>query len=154
MLGRAFLPEEDQTPDSHPVAVISYKCWQRRFGGDPAIIGKTVQFNSRPFNVIGVAPKGFNGTEVAYEPEMFIPVMMASAIEPGSRWLDRRDSSNLFTVGRLKPGVSLARAKAELETITAQLAKDYRENVGRGIFLSKPGLFIPDIANSVFAFTA
>src|SRR2546423_1001248 len=51
-LGRAFLPEEDQTPDSHPVAVISHNCWQRRFGGDPAIIGKTVQFNSRPFTVI------------------------------------------------------------------------------------------------------
>ena len=152
-LGRAFLPEEDQTPDSHPVAVLSYNCWQRRFGGDPAIVGKTVQFNSRPFTVIGVAPKGFIGTEVAYDPEMFIPVMMATAIEPGSRWLERRDNSNLFTVGRLKPGVSEAQAKAELETITAQMAKDYPENVGRGIRLGKPGLFIPDIENSVFAFT-
>ena len=152
-LGRAFLPEEDQTPDSHPVAVLSYNCWQRRFGGDPAIVGKTLQFNSRPFTVIGVAPKAFIGTEVAYDPEMFIPVMMATAIEPGSRWLERRDNSNLFTVGRLKPGVSEDQAKAELETITAQMAKDYRENVGRGIRLGKPGLFIPDIENSVFAFT-
>jgi predicted permease len=152
-LGRAFLPEEDQTPDSHPVAVISYNCWQHRFGGDPAIVGKRVEFNSRPFAIIGVAPKGFIGTEVAYDPEMFIPVMMATAIEPGSRWLERRDNSNLFTVGRLKPGVSEARAKAELETITAQMAKDYPENVGRGIRLGKPGLFIPDIENSVFAFT-
>ncbi len=152
-LGRAFRPEEDATPDSHPVAVISYSCWQRRFGGNPGIVGKTVQFNSRPFTVIGVAPKGFIGTEVAYDPEMFIPVMMAGAIEPGSRWLDRRDSSNLFTVGRLKPGVTLAQAKAELETITAQLAKDHPENVGRGIRFGKPGLFIPDIENSVFAFT-
>jgi predicted permease len=153
MLGRAFLPEEDQTPDSHPVAVISYNCWQHRFGGDPSIVGKRVEFNSRPFAIIGVAPKGFLGTEVAYDPEMFIPVMMATAIEPGSRWLERRDNSNLFTVGRLKPGVSEARAKAELETITAQMAKDYPENVGRGIRLGKPGLFIPDIENSVFAFT-
>ena len=69
MLGRAFLPEEDQTPDSHPVAVVSHNCWQRRFGGDPAIVGKTVEFNSRPFTIIGVAPKGFIGTEVAYDPE-------------------------------------------------------------------------------------
>ena len=153
MLGRAFLPEEDQTPDSHPVAVISYNCWQHRFGGDPAIVGKRVEFNSRPFAIIGVAPKGFIGTEIAYDPEMFIPVMMATAIEPGSRWLERRDNSNLFTVGRLKPGVSEAQAKAELETITAQMAKDYPENVGRGIRLGKPGLFIPDIENSVFAFT-
>ena len=108
MLGRAFLPEEDQTPDSHPVAVISYNCWQHRFGGDPQIVGKTVEFNSRPFTVIGVAPKGFIGTEVAYDPEMFIPVMMAKTIEPGSTWIDKRDSNNLFTVGRLKPGVSFA----------------------------------------------
>jgi macrolide transport system ATP-binding/permease protein len=153
VLGRAFLPEEDQTPDSHPVAVISYNCWQHRFGGDPHVVGKTVQFNSRPFTVIGVAPKGFIGTEVAYAPEMFIPVMMAKTIEPGSRWLDRRDSNNLFTVGRLKPGVSFAQAKVELETLTAKLAQDYPENVGRGIRLGKPGLFIPEIANSVFAFT-
>ena len=153
MLGRSFLPEEDQTPDSHPVAVISYNCWQRRFGSDPAIVGKTVEFNSRPFTIIGVAPKGFIGTEVAYDPEMFVPVMMAKTIEPGSTWIDKRDSNNLFTVGRLKPGVSFAQAKAALETLTAKLAQDYPENVGFGIRLGKPGLFIPDIANSVFAFT-
>src|SRR5437868_11706259 len=153
MLGRAFLPEDNQPPDSHPVAVISYNCWQRRFGCDPAVVGETVQFKSRPVTVIGVKPKGFIGTEVAYDPEMFIPVMMAKTIEPGNTWLDKRDSNNLFTVGRLKPGVSFAEAKAELETLTAQLANDYPENVGRGIRLGKPGLFIPDIANSVFAFT-
>ncbi len=154
ILGRAFSPEEDQTPDSHPVAVISHNCWQHRFAGDPQIVGKTVQFNSHPFTIIGVAPKGFIGTEVAYDPEMFIPVMMAKTIEPGSTWLDKRDSNNLFTVGRLKPGVSFAQAKAALETLTAKLAQDYPENVGFGIRLGKPGLFIPDIANSVFAFTA
>src|SRR5437764_3420571 len=111
MLGRAFLPEEDQTPDSYPVAVLSYNCWRGRFGSDPAIVGKTVEFNSRPFTIIGVAPKGFVGTEVAYEPEMFIPVMMSKTIEPGSNYLDRRDSSNMFTVGRLKPGITLEQAR-------------------------------------------
>ena len=149
----AHFTKEDETPDSHPVAVISYNCWQHRFGGDPEIVGKTVEFNSRPFTVIGVAPKGFIGTEVAYDPEMFIPIMMAKTIEPGSTWIDKRDANNLFTVGRLKPGVSFAEAKAELETLTVQLAQDYPQNVGRGIRLGKPGLFIPDIANSVFAFT-
>ena len=143
ILGRTFLPEEDQTPDSHPVAVMSYNCWQRRFGGNPQIVGTTVEFNSRAFTIIGVAPKGFIGTEVAYDPEMFIPVMMAKTIEPMSTWLDKRDSNNLFTVGRLKPGVSPGQASAQLETLTAQLAKDYPENVGRGIRLGKPGLFIP-----------
>src|SRR5437867_12041245 len=96
-------------------------------------------------------PKGIIGTGVGYDPEMFIPVMMAKTIEPGSTWIDKRDSNNLFNVGRLKPSVSVAQAKAELETLTAQLAKDYLVNVGRGIRLGTPGLFIPDIANSVSA---
>jgi putative ABC transport system permease protein len=153
ILGRAFLPEEDQTPESHPVAVISYNSWQGRFGGDPAIVGKKVEFNSRPFTIIGVAPKGFFGTEVAFDPEMFVPMMMAKTLEPGSNWLESRDANNLFTVGRLKPGVAFAQAKAEFDTLTAQMAKDYPEDVGRGVRFGKPGLFIPDIANSVFAFT-
>ena len=122
-----------QTPDSHPVAVLGYGCWERRFGSDPSIIGKTVQFNSRPFTIIGVAPKGFIGTEVCYAPEMFIPMMMAKAIEPSSTYLEKRDSNNMFAVGRLKPGVSFAQARASLETLTAQMAQDYPENVGRGI---------------------
>jgi macrolide transport system ATP-binding/permease protein len=151
-LGRAFLPEEDATPDSHPVAVLSYGCWERRFGSNPAIVGQTVQFNGHPFTVVGVAPKGFTGTEVAFTPEMWIPTMMAGVIEPGSKWLERRTSDNLFLVGRLKPGVSEAQARAELETITAQLGKDYPANAGRGLMLGKPGLFLPEIKNAVFGF--
>src|SRR5437667_6913733 len=84
---------------------------------------------------------------------MFVSVVMTKTIEPGSTWTDKRDSNNLFTVGRLKPGVSFAEAKAALDTLTAKLAQDYPQNVGRGIRLGKPGLFIPDIENSVFAFT-
>ncbi len=151
-LGRAFLPEEDQTPESHPVVVLSHGCWKQRFGSDPSIVGKTVEFNSKPFTVIGVAPEGFIGTEVAFAPEMFIPIMMAKTIEPVSNYLDKRDSNNMFTVGRLKPGVSFAQAKAALETLTAQMGRDYPEDAGRGIRLLRPGLFLPEIRNSVFAF--
>jgi predicted permease len=151
-LGRAFLPEEDQTPGSHPVAVLSHGAWERRFGSDPSIVGQTVQFNGRPFTVIGVAPKGFIGTEVAYAAEMFIPMMMAKEIEPGSTWLERRTSDNSFVVGRLKPGISEKQAEAELKTLTAQMAQDYPELAGRGLVLSKPGLFLPEIRNGVFAF--
>ncbi len=151
-LGRGFLPEEDETPGSHPVAVLSHGCWERRFGADPKIVGQTVKFNGRPYTVVGVAPKGFIGTEVAYQAEMFIPMMMAKQIEPGSNWLEQRTSDNNFVVGRLKPGVSTAQAQAELLTLTAQLAKDYPENAGRGLVLSKPGLFLPEIRNAVFGF--
>ncbi len=153
-LGRAFTPEEDKTPGSHPVAVISYGCWQKRFASDPAVMGQPLTLNGRVFTVIGVAPQGFNGTEVAYAPEIFVPMMMAHEVEPGSNWLESRDSDNMFVVGRLKTGVTTAQAESALKTITSQLAKEYpHENEGRGVRLLTPGLFIPDIRNSVVSFS-
>jgi predicted permease len=154
-LGRGFLPEEDQTPKSHPVVVLSYGCWQKRFASDPGIVGRTVLLNNVPFTVVGVARKGFIGTEVAYSPDIWTPFMMAPVIEPGSTFLEHRDSDNLFVVGRLKPGVSKAQAEADLKAITLEIGKEHpAESAGRGIELIPPGLFIPDIRNSVFAFAA
>ena len=153
ILGRSFLPEEDQTPGSHPVVVLSYTCWQKRFAAEPAIVGRTILLNNHTFTVIGVAPKGFIGTEVAYAPEYWAPMMMAKVIEPGSRWLDSRDSNNLFMIGRMKPGVTPAQVKASLDAITLQLGKEYpAENEGRGITLSRPGLFIPSIRDASITF--
>src|SRR6266576_3777671 len=148
-LGRAFLPEEDRTPDSHPVVILSHACWKKRFAGDPGAIGRTLLINNRPFSIIGVAPERFLGTEIAYAPEFWAPMMMAKTIEPGSTWLDGRADDNLFVVGRLKPGVTLPQAKSELEAITLEMAKEHpTENAGRGVRLMSPGLFIPDIRNS------
>lgn len=147
-LGRAFLPEEDQTPGSHPVVVLSHGCWQKRFGSDPVVIGRTVSINHRPFTIIGVAPKGFIGTEVAYSPEFWTPIMMAQEIEPGTNWLEQRDSDNSFVVGRLKSGVTPEQAEASLQALTFQLGKEHPQEVGaRGVDLIPPGLFIPDIRN-------
>jgi macrolide transport system ATP-binding/permease protein len=154
-LGRYFVPEEDQTMGSHPVAVISYGCWQKRFASDAGIVGKTLSLNGHVFTVIGVAPQAFNGTEVAYAPELFVPMMMAKEVEPGSNWIEYRNSDNLFVVGRLKPGVTTPQAESVMQAITLQLAKEYpKENKGRGVRLLAPGLFIPDIRNSVISFSA
>jgi predicted permease len=153
-LGRNFVPEEDKTPGSHPVAIISYGCWQKRFASDRGIVGQALRLNGHVFTVIGVAPRGFGGTEVAYAPELFVPMMMAHEIEPGSNWLESRDGDNLFVVGRLKPGVSSTQAESALQAITLQLGKEYpKENEGRGVALLTPGLFIPDIRNSVISFS-
>ena len=155
LLGRGFLPEEDQTPKSHPVVVLSYGCWQKRFASDPTIVGRTVLVNNVPFTVVGLARKGFIGTDVAYAPEFWTPMMMGPVIEPGSNWLENRDSDNSFVVGRLKPGISKAQAEASLRALTFEMGKEHpTENAGRGIELIPPGLFIPDIRNGVFAFTA
>jgi predicted permease len=154
VMGRWFTPEEDRTPGSYPVAVMSYGCWQRKFAADPNIVGKSVSLNGRSFTVIGVAPKGFNGTEVAYAPELFVPMMMAHEIEPGSEWLESRDSDNIFVVARLKEGVTTQQAESALQAVTLELAREYpHENEGRGVKLMTPGFFIPDIRNSVIGFT-
>lgn len=85
--GRTFLPEEDKTPLSHPVVVLSYDAWQKRFGGDPGIVGRDVLLNNHQFQVIGIAPEGFKGTEFVYSPEIWLPAAMIEWAEPGATWL-------------------------------------------------------------------
>lgn len=154
-LGRGFLPEEDQTPGSHPVVVMSYACWQKRFAGDPNIVNKSVILNGHNFTVVGVMPRGFIGTEIAFEPDLFVPMMMARQIEVDSNWLESRNNHNIFVVGRLKAGVTAAQAESNFQAITLQLAQEHpKDNEGRGVMLMTPGLFLPSIRNSVIGFTA
>jgi len=82
--GRTFQPEEDVTRSAHPVIVISYDCWQRRFGGDPNVVGTDVLLNNHLFKVIGIAPEDFRGTEFVYTPEMWLPAPMVEWVEPGA----------------------------------------------------------------------
>ena len=153
-LGRYFLPEEDQTLGSHPVAVITYACWQKRFASQN-VIGQPLRINGVTFTIVGVGPEGFRGTEVAYLPEVFVPTTMAKQIEPGSTWFEERGDDNLFVLGRLKDGVSAGQAESALSAITQQLAREYpHDNEGRGVRLMTPGLFIPDIRNSVINFSS
>ncbi|HZM87434.1 MAG TPA: ABC transporter permease [Blastocatellia bacterium] len=140
--GRFFTQEDDKAPGAHPVTVITYSCWQKRFGGSPDAVGKTVIINGRSFSVIGVAQPGFNGSEISYVPEMWFPMMMLSQIEPGDDYLESRDSANFFVQGRLKPGVTYSQAEGALKSIAAQLASEYpNENENKTIELSPPGLF-------------
>ncbi|GAC1397757.1 MAG: ABC transporter permease [Pyrinomonadaceae bacterium] len=153
MLGRAFSPEEDRTPGANPVAVMSDNCWQRRFASDSSIIGQTVLLNDHKFTIIGVAPKEFTGTEVAFAPELYVPAMMQAQIEPDNNWLNARGDDNLFLIGRLKPNVTKAQAVAAMQSIALQLAAEYPDiNEGKGVMFEPPGLFIPDIRGAVIGF--
>ena len=108
--GRMLTAEDDRVRGGHPVAVISWACWQQRFAGDPNIAGKTVKLNGMNYNVLGVAPREFIGTEMIYTPEIYVPMAMAprsKAMETG--WIN--GAINLFAVGRLKPGVGVRRRK-------------------------------------------
>ncbi|MEK6407686.1 MAG: ABC transporter permease [Acidobacteriota bacterium] len=139
-LGRVISSDDDRTAGAHPVAVMSYKCWWQRFGGDQSIIGKDVIVNGRSYMIIGVAPKGFYGTEVVSAPELFFPMAMQAQIESGAQWLDKRNVENIFVQGRLKPGVSMTQAQTAINAIAAQLEREYPEiNERKRVVLSSPG---------------
>src|SRR6185503_4700471 len=152
--GRTFLPEEDKTRLTHPVVVLSYIGWQRRFGGDPAIVGKDILINNHQFRVIGIAPEAFKGTEQVYEPELWVPVSMLPWAEPGSTTLDERGNNNFFAVARVKPGINAGQAEGSLNLLAEQLAKAYPDsNEGQSVRLGPPGFILPELRGAVVSFT-
>src|SRR4029079_11699528 len=116
-LGRAFLPEEDTAPNGHPVVVLSDSFWQRRFGGDASIVGRTVMLNGVAYTVIGIAPPEFRGTEPYLNLDLWVPMAMQRSVTSGGMRLGVRGTSWLEAMVRLKPGVSIARAQADLDVI-------------------------------------
>ncbi|HEY7183429.1 MAG TPA: ABC transporter permease, partial [Blastocatellia bacterium] len=134
-LGRFFLPEEDRAPGAHPVIVISHGLWRRRFGADPAVIGKTVSLNAYRYTVVGVAPSEFAGTTRGTVNDVYAPIMMLEQITPGRRgFLDNRNSGWLRLIGRLKPNVSRQQAQAALGTPVDDATKNFptknSDNIG------------------------
>ncbi len=135
-LGRSFLPEEDETQGSHPVVVVSHGLWQRRLGGDPSAVGKTLRLSGVEYDVIGVAPEAFSGTIPGLAPEFWAPTAMVSKLRfsgiqsdtpspTGTTRLEKRGSRWLFVNGRLAPGRTLEQAQAQVATVFARLEKEY-----------------------------
>lgn len=121
--GRTFTDAEDQTPGSHPVAVMSYSWWQRRFGRDQSVIGKTLTIGSTVFHVIGVAPQEFFGTSVGESPDLWIPAAMIAQVPPawgGETGLRDPDFQAFYILARLKPGVSTAQASSQVNVLFKQ----------------------------------
>lgn len=135
-LGRGFLPEEDSTPNGHPVAVLGYRFW-KKIGGDTGIVGSAITLNGRQFTVIGVAPANFTGVDVGFAPDMWVPLSMHDWVNPaGQLWFEKRRALFLNVIGRLKPGVTISQAEAQLKTIAHQLEQAYPDvNKGRSIKL-------------------
>jgi predicted permease len=128
-LGRGFLPEEGQVPDKYPVAVISYSLWSRAFVGDSRVVGKNIKFNGHSFTIIGVAPKSFTGTDLFFRPDFYVPaVMSAQFIAGGADTLTHRDYRSFLIYGRLKPGVSVTQAQAEMNVIMSALERQYPDS--------------------------
>ncbi len=124
-LGRTFAADEAKTPGDDPVVVISYAYWQSRFGGDRSAVGSTMTINGTPMTIIGVAPKDFWGDIVGQHPNMWLPLMMQPVLDPHEAVLKDRTVSWLQLMGRLKPGVSLEQARAQITTIYTRTLIDH-----------------------------
>ena len=134
--GRTFLPDEDKTPGANPVVVLSYGLWQRHFGGDPAIVNNSILLNHQPFTVIGITPQDFEGTDLGGGIDMWAPIMMHEVLAPGSIFFENRRGLAFTVIGRLKTGVQVSQAQANLATIASQLEKEYKtDNEGRNVKL-------------------
>ncbi|MGH9838936.1 MAG: ABC transporter permease [Blastocatellia bacterium] len=141
-VGRPFAPEEGRTPGASSVVVLSHRFWQRRFGADASLIGKSIVLNRQPFTVIGVTARDFNGAEIL-APDLWLPLTMQAQVMPGRDFLPKPKLSWLEVIGRLKPGVSPAQAQAELTLFAGQLDLAYPGRktqiiLTSGNFLSDP----------------
>jgi predicted permease len=120
LMGRVLSEQDDKVAGGHPVAVISYSMFQNRFNADASVLGSTIRLNEYPFTVVGVAPPGFHGQVVGDVQEVWIPLMMQPQVMRGRDWLEDPESSWLTVMARLKPGVSVAQAKADVNVVWKQ----------------------------------
>jgi predicted permease len=125
--GRVLTPDDDRAEGASPVAVLRHTFWQRRFGGDPNIIGNQVRLNGHDFTVVGVAREGFSGTRfVGFIPDVWIPVSMHATVVAGSEArLENRGGQSFNVNGRLKSGVTIEQATAAMNTYARQLGEAY-----------------------------
>src|SRR5918993_240184 len=128
VLGRIFIHEEYE-PGKDQVVILSHGAWQRRFGGDKSIIGRSLTLDNQPMTVVGVMPPDFRLYLFDRDEEMWAPRVPSEAMK------QQRKATYLKVVGRLKPNVNVSQAQAELDNISAQLAKEY-PNTNEGISLS------------------
>ena len=126
-IGRFIRPDEAERPGTEPVVVISYDYWQTRFSGALQAVGQKVRVNERDLIVIGVAPRGFQGTMVPLKFELWAPATLAPALLGGTRDLEDRSVRSFSLFGMLEPGATREEAQGELNTAMTQFARDYPE---------------------------
>ncbi len=125
-LGRTFRVDEGERAGDVPVTILSHRYWQRRFGGDPQIVGRTIQLNGTPFMVIGVTPENFGGMHWAMALSTFVPSTFAPQfLSGGEQMLTQRGTPMWRLFARLKPGISLGKARAEISGLADQIKKDF-----------------------------
>jgi putative ABC transport system permease protein len=110
--GRVLAPQDDQTPGAHPVLVLSYAFWQRRFSGSQDVVGRTLSVNGTPFTVVGVARRGFFGTRPGFGPDIWATLMMVQPLTAGAIAPQQRNQNYLELMVRLEPDINVRQAQA------------------------------------------
>ena len=153
--GRLILPTEGISPGSDPIVVLGYSYWQKRFAGDPEVVGKHVEMNGHPATIVGVTPKGFYGTYAMLNMDAYVPLSATFTEEFGTPVSDtwtKREMRGLTILARLKPGVDIKRASASLNVVAKRLS-DEHPDIDKGIsvlvFPEKLARPEPDSDNSL-----
>ena len=120
LLGRGFSASDDEGRAPAPEAVITYEYWERRFARDPAILGRSLQINGALLHIVGVGPRGFMGEVVGTPPEVWVPMSMKAAVNPGYDWYTKNEAHWLLLMGRLRRGVGMAQAREQIRALTLQ----------------------------------
>ncbi len=149
LLGRFFLPEEETRPDAVPYVVLSYSLWQKRFAGDPAIVGKSLEIARHTVTVIGVAPKGFIGAMPGIREDAWLTL---NPIGTASYQMTHRSAYHYNVLARLRPGVSREQATNDLETIMQRIVTAYpNDHPGKNTIVLDPMWRSPYGANGYMA---
>jgi putative ABC transport system permease protein len=136
-VGRTFAPDEDKVVGSRPVVVISHRLWKEKFNADPQVAGRTIRLNGHLLEVVGVAPDRMLRAGVLFQSDLWVPMMMEGEAMPGQSFkLIRRNETFLSPIGRLRPGVTLAQARAEAANLAIRMERDHpQENHEFGLFV-------------------
>ena len=132
-LGRLLAPSDDDAIGAHPVAVLSYSFWETKLASDRSVIDQPIVINGKPFTIIGVAPKGFDGTTLGGKPAVFVPISMRGVLDPDFNGFDKRQTYWVYLFARLKPGVSLAQAKTGIDAVYKPIINDVEASLQKGI---------------------
>jgi predicted permease len=132
-VGRLLGPSDDEAIGANFVTVLDHDFWESQLGGDPTVVGQQIMVNGRSMTIVGVAPKGFDGTTLGIRPTVFVPLSMRGALQQGWNDFERRDSYWAYLFGRLKPGVTLAQARASLNTLYHPIINDVEAPLQKGM---------------------
>ncbi len=153
-LGQFFHAVQMHGANSAPYVVLSDHYWRSQFNADPGVVGSTVELNRHPFTVIGVAPPTFHGTELFMWPDFWFPIVNAPEVN-GYSYLNERVNHVLEVIGMLKPGVTVAQAAKNLNSVAAGLAREYpMTDSEMGARLVRPGLLGDALGNTAVQFVA